>query len=67
MPELRDLVHELKGVNWHALGIKLDVPTHTLKSIEGDNPTQDRRLSEVLQYWILNDREASWAGIVRAL
>ena len=66
MPKLKDLVYELKGVDWHALGIELDVPPHTLRSIERDNVTQDRRLSEVIQFW-MNNGKPSWQEIIKAL
>ena len=66
MPKLKDLVYELKGVDWHELGVQLDVPTHTLKNIGKENPSEARKLSEVLQYW-LNNGEASWRGMVEAL
>ena len=66
VPELKDLIYELKGVDWHHLGVQLDVPTHTLHNIGRENPIEARRLSEVLQYW-LNNGEASWKAIVKAL
>lgn len=66
VPKLKDLVYELKEVDWHELGIQLEVPIHTLKNIGKENPSEARRLSEVLQYW-LNNGEASWREIVKAL
>ena len=66
MPKLKDLVYELRGVDWNELGIQLDVPKHVLNSISRDNPTEARKLSEVLQYW-LNNGEASWKVIIKAL
>ena len=65
-PKLKDLVYELKAVDWHDLGIQLDVPPHILKNIGKENPTEARKLSEVLQYW-LNNGEAHWKEIVKAL
>lgn len=65
-PKLKDLVYELKAVDWHDLGIQLDVPPHILKNIGKENPTEARKLSEVLQYW-LNNGEAHWKQIVKAL
>ena len=66
MPKLKDLVYELRGVDWNELGIQLDVPKHVLNSISRDNPTEARKLSEVLQYW-LNNGEVSWKVIIKAL
>ena len=66
MPKLKDLLYELRGVDWNELGIQLDVPRHVLNSIIRDNPTEARKLSEVLQYW-LNNGEASWKVIIKAL
>ena len=65
-PELRDLTFELKGVDWYELGVQLKVPTSDLKKIERQNPTEARRLTEVLQYWLDNET-ASWEMIVEAL
>ena len=44
VPKLKDLVYELRGVDWNELGIQLDVPAHTLNSISRDNPTVARKL-----------------------
>ena len=66
VPKLRDLVYVLKGVDWYKLGVQLDVPTHALNNFDKEHSAQDRKLSEVLQYW-LNNGEASWKEIVTAL
>ena len=66
MPDFKDLVYELKGVDYDALGIQLDVPYATRKSIGSDYATADRRLSEVIQYWINNGKQ-SWEEIIKAL
>ena len=66
MPLLKDLVFELKGVDWYDLGIQLNVPASDLKSIGRENPTEAMRLAEVLSYW-LNNEAASWENIVEAL
>ena len=66
VPKIKDLVYELKGVDWHELGIQLEVPAHTLTKIGREHHTEARKLSEVLQYW-LNNGETSWNRIVEAL
>ena len=33
-PKLKDLVYELKGVDFHALGVQLEVPGHALTDID---------------------------------
>ena len=40
--------------------------THVLNSISRENPTEARKLSKVLQYW-LNNGEASWQVIIKVL
>ena len=69
-PKLKDLVCELKEVDWNKLGIQLNVPRHILRNIDRENPgNEPRKLSEVLQYWIDNAEpgEALWETIIMAL
>ena len=69
-PKLKDLVCELKEVDWNQLGIQLNVPRHILRNIDRENPgNESRKLSEVLQYWIDNAEsgEALWETIIIAL
>lgn len=66
-PHLKDLVMELKHVHWHALGIQLDVPCDKLDKIDDDYRSSERKLSEVLSYWLLNDEDPSWHKICDAL
>ena len=65
-PELRDLVIELKTVDWYELGIQLNVPADQLGTIERENPTESRKMAKVLQYW-LNNETATWAKVINAL
>ena len=62
-------MYELKEVDWHQLGIQLEVPIHVLTEIDRENPGDERRkLTEVLDYWIKNAKPAaSWEMIVKAL
>ena len=66
-PRIDDLVVELKAVNWHQLGLQLQVPPDKLDKIDEDYRSSDRKLSEVLQYWLLNDLHPSWDKICDAL
>jgi hypothetical protein len=67
-PKLKDLVYELKEVNWNQLGIQLNVPRHILRNIDQEYPSNEsRKLSEVLQYWIDDEPAASWEKILQAL
>ena len=55
-------------MDWNQLGIQLNVPRHILRNIDRENPgSESRKLSEVLQYWIDNEPEASWEKIIQAL
>lgn len=66
-PRMKDLVVELKPVNWHKLGIQLEVPLDRLDKIDEDYQSSERKLSEVLRYWLLNNRSPSWDNICEAL
>ena len=67
-PTLKDLVYELKEVDWYQLGVQLNVSVHILNNIDRENFGEPRKLSKVLQYWIDNAKPvASWKTIVRAL
>ena len=65
-PELRDLVVELKTVDWYELGIQLNVPADQLGNIDRENPTESRKMAKVQQYW-LNNETASWEKVIIAL
>ena len=53
-------------MDWNELGDQLDVPKHILKNIGKENPTEARKLSEVLNYW-LNNGDVNWKEIIEAL
>ena len=54
-------------MDWHDLGVQLHVPLSTLKRIERENPTESRRLTEVIQYWLNNEVATSWEKVIEAL
>jgi hypothetical protein len=66
-PRIEDLVVELKPVNWHELGIQLQVPRDKRDIIDEDYRSSERKLSEVLQYWLESDLEPSWERICEVL
>ena len=66
--ELRDLVVVLREVDWHQLGIQLNVPKYILRNIERENPHDEaRKLSEMLEYWKKNEKNTFWSKIIEAL
>ena len=71
LPQLRDLVFELKTVTciWHSLGVQLGVPYDRLDKIDEDYQSADRKLNfhEVLSYWLLNEGNPSWDKMCEAL
>ena len=66
-------VHNLSQVleevtNWHTLGIKLDVPSHKLRTIEQNYPRDTERCkNEMLTMWLQMFPTAHWKDVVRAL
>ena len=67
---LKNLVNELKSVTeWHPLGLQLDVPDYELRRVEQDCSGVNRRVAEVLQYWLNNcsEEKRSWQTIADAL
>lgn len=58
---------ELKVVNWHQLGLQLQVPLDKLDKMDEDYQSSERKLSEVLRYWLHNDLRPSWDKICEAL
>ena len=68
-PQLRDLVTELRKVikKWHQLGLLLNIPPDRLDKIEDEYSSPDRRLSEILLYWLNNEESPSWEKICDAL
>ena len=65
--DISDLVIELRAVNWHELGVQLQIPLYKLEKIDEDYRLSERKLSEVLGYWLRNDRSPSWDKICEAL
>ena len=56
-------------VDWHTLGIKLDLPDQTLKKIEIDYSASgtDRQRQKMISSWLKHDPECSWSKLANAL
>ena len=66
-PELKDLVIALRGVvEYHDLGLQLDLPESTLKLIDKHHDSKDH-LRMMLSEWLQFDPEASWEKLATAL
>lgn len=65
--QMSDLMVELKAVDWHQLGVQLQVPFDKLDKIDEDYRRSERKLSEVLGYWLLNEHNPTWDKICDAL
>ena len=66
--KLLNIEYELKEVTkWCELRTYFELPIHVLDSIGLDNPTVERRRSEMLQYWLRNGKAPLWEKIMKAL
>ena len=66
-PELKNLVIALRGVvEYHDLGLQLDLPESTLKLIDKHHDSKDH-LRMMLSEWLQFDPEASWEKLATAL
>ena len=70
VPTLQQLLKVLKTVdNWFVFGVHLGVPMDQLNKIELSYHQKDleRYKIEMLQYWLENNKNASWKNVVQAL
>ena len=66
-PELKDLLIAVKDiVNWHDLGLHLDLPESKLASI-ATHPDIEGHRRMMLSEWLHFDPEASWEKLATAL
>ena len=66
-PELKDLLIAVKEiVNWHDLGLHLDLPESKLASI-ATHPDIEGHRRMMLSEWLQFDPEASWEKLATAL
>ena len=68
-PRLRVMMEELRPVasEWRVLGVMLELPQHTLRSIEYDSRGCDEALEKVLKLWVEIGRNVTWESLVAAL
>ena len=56
--------------DWHGLGLQLDVPPYQLEKFDSDYPrSADRKMAEVLTYWLRNcpKERLTWQTIAAAV
>ena len=63
------LVASVAGlVEWHRFGTLLNVPQEVLRKLDEEHPKNvNRKLTEVLHYWLEHDSSPSWDKIIEAL
>ena len=67
VPELLDLVRELRSVNnWKTFGLYLGIKIEKLNAIEMERPTIDERRTMMLEEW-QNNMIPTWSAVVQAL
>ena len=65
---IRVLSSELTtAINWHKLGLNLNIPKHELDKIERDYRGNDRQRLEMLDLWLRRTPNATWRDVVSAL
>ena len=69
MPKLADLVIVLKTVDWYSLGIQLGIDKAKLDEIDQQFTQKqiDRKRSDMLGYWLSNEKNPTWEMIIKAL
>ena len=68
-PTLKELKNALKSVlDWHLLGVNLDLKNHQLKTIEKNHRGDDERCrTEMLICWLDNTTTPTWEAVAEAL
>ena len=56
-------------IEWTPLGHNLNIPDHVIANIESDSTlcNMQARKRAMLQYWLNNDRNATWSALASAL
>ena len=58
---VKALLNETKDVvDWHGVGIQLDVTPANLNRIHAEHATEERRKAKMYEFWLANDPDASW-------
>ena len=69
-PKPKDLANELHDVKtkWRAIGVQLELPQATLKSIGYANPSDaNQAFIELMNEWLAHESDPSWEAIIDAL
>ena len=66
--EIQNELSEMAAANWYQLGMQLEIPPAELRTIECNNPHDAQRcMTEVLNRWLRNAPECSWAKLAQAV
>ena len=66
--EIQNELREMTAAKWYQLGIQLEIPPVTLSTIESDHRYDTGRcLTEVINRWLRNAPECSWAKLAKAV
>ena len=68
LKEIQNELKEMTAAKWYQLGVQLEMPPATLSTIESDHPRDaQRRMTEVIYWWLQNTPECSWAKLAEAV
>ena len=66
--EIQSELSEMAAANWYQLGMQLEILPAELRTIECNNPHDAQRsMTEVLNRWLRNAPECSWAKLTQAV
>ena len=66
--EIQNELNEMAAAKWYQLGMQLEIPPVTLSTIESDHPRDAQRcMTEVVNRWLRNAPECSWAKLAQAV
>ena len=68
LKEIQNELNEIAAAEWYQLGIQLEIPVATLRTIEHDHPRDAQRcMTEILNWWLQNTPECSWEKLTEAV
>ena len=68
LKEIQNELREVTAAKWYQLGLQLEIPSGTLKTIESNYPHDVQRcMTEVLDFWLRNAPECSWEKLTEPL
>ena len=66
--EIQNELSEMAAANWYQLGMQLEIPPAELRTVECNYPHDAQRcMTEVLNRWLRNAPECSWAKLAQAV